>query len=100
MCFWSLCNPIRKELLKTYLRPKNTTKALGDGFAETKSLESAQKTNKLIIDTTKGIGEAVNWTGSRRSNSFRKKDCDIKLRREPNTCQWCGEVREPHKWAE
>ena len=97
---FGLCNnPIRKELLKTHLRPKNTTKAFGDSFAEAKSLESVQNTNK-IIHTTKGIDEAVNWTGSRRSNSFWKKHHDIKLRREPNTCHWFGDVRKPHKSAD
>ena len=60
---FGLCNnPIRKELLKTHLRPKNTTKAFGESFAEAKSLESVQNTDK-IIHTTKGIDEAVNWTG-------------------------------------
>ena len=63
-------------------------------------MESAQKTNKLIFDTTKGTDETVNWTGSGRSKSFRKKHHDMKLRREPNTCHWCGDMRGPHKWAD
>ena len=87
---FGLCNnTIRTELLKTHLRPDNTPKALADGMRS--------KTNKLIIDRNKGIGEAVKWTGSGRSKSLRKKHRDMKLRREPSASHWCGDMKEPHK---
>lgn len=96
---FGLCdNTTRTELLKTHLRPDNTPKALTEVVAEAKLMESAQKANKLIIDTTKGTDEAVNWRGSGRSKSFRKKHLDMKLK--PNTCHWWGDMRGPHKWAD
>ena len=98
---FGLCdNTTRTELLKTHLRPDNTPKALTEVVAEAKLMESAQNANKLIIGTTKGTDEAVNWRGSGRSKSFRKKHRDMKLRREPNTCHWWGDMRGPHKWAD
>ena len=73
---------------------------MADVVAEAKSMESTQETNKLIIDKPKGIDKAVNRTGSERSTSFQIKHPDMKLRHEPNTCDWCEGMRGPHKWED
>jgi hypothetical protein len=84
---------IRTELLKTHLKPNNTLKTMQDVVAEVKAIESAQKTNKIIGEAkkgleTKGLEEQVNWTSHR----------DMKLKRDPGTCHWCGNQRGPHPW--
>ena len=62
-------------------------------MAEAKATGSAQKTNKIIGEAkkglkTKGLEEQVNWTSHR----------DMKLKRGPGTCRWCGNQRGPHTW--
>ncbi len=84
---------IRTELLKTHLKPNNTLKTMQNVVAEAKDIESAQKTNKIIGEAkkdleTKGLEEQVNWTSHR----------DMKLKRDPGTCHWCGNQRGPHPW--
>ena len=59
-----------------------------DVVDEAKALESAQKANKFITDATKGIEEQVNWMSHKQ----------MKLKREPGTCFWCGDRRGPHPW--
>ena len=64
-----------------------------DVVAEAKAIASAQKTNKIIGEAkkgleTKGLEEQVNWTSHR----------DMKLKRDPGTCHWCGNQRGPHPW--
>ena len=54
--------------------------------AEARAIESAKQTNKLIVDLSKGTDEEVHWTGLKHSQ--------MKLRREPGTCFWCGDRRE------
>ena len=77
------------ELLKTHLKADNTPKTMQDVVTDAKSIESAQKTNKLIGETTKGsLEEQVNWTSHR----------DMKLEQAPGTCHWCGDQRGPHAW--
>ena len=84
---------VRTELLKIHLKPNNTLKTMQDVVAEAKAIESAQKTNKIIGEAkkgleTKGLEEQVNWTSHR----------DMKLKRDPGTCHWCGNQRGPHPW--
>ena len=79
---------MRTELLKTHLKTDGTPKTMQDVVTEAKALESAQKANKLISDTEKGIEEQVNW--------MRHKQ--MKLKRDPGTCHWCGDRRGPHPW--
>ena len=79
---------MRAELLKTHLKSDGTPKSMQDVVAEAKALESAQKANKLITDATKGIEEQVNWISHKQ----------MKLKREPGTCFWCGDRRGPHPW--
>ena len=69
---------MRTELLKTHLKPDSTPKNMQDVVAKAKALESAQKANKLITDTTKGIEEQVKWVSHKQ----------MKLKRESGTCQW------------
>ena len=79
---------MRTELLKTHLKTDGTPKTMQDVVAEAKALESAQKANKLISDTEKGIEEQVNWISHKQ----------MKLKWEPGTCHWCGDRRRPHPW--
>ena len=79
---------MRAELLKTHLKSDGTPKSMQDVVAEAKALESAQKANKLITDATKGIEDQVNWISHKQ----------MKLKREPGTCFWCGDRRGPHPW--
>jgi hypothetical protein len=79
---------IRAELLKTHMKPDNTPKTLPDVVAEAKAMESAQKANKLIGNRTQNIEEQVHWVSHK----------DLKLKREPGTCYWCGDKRGPHPW--
>ena len=65
-------------------------KTLQDVVAEARAIESAKQTNKLIVDSSKGTDEEVYWTGFRHSQ--------MKLRREPGTCFWCGDRRGAHPW--
>ena len=44
----------------------------------------------LIVNLSKGTDEEVHWTGLRHSQ--------MKLRREPGTCFWCGDWRSAHPW--
>ena len=80
----------RTELLKTHVKPDNSKKTLQDVVAEARAIESAKQTNKLIVDSSKGADEEVHWTGLRHSQ--------MKLRREPGTCFWCGDHRGAHPW--
>ena len=80
----------RTELLKTHVKPDNSKKTLQDVVAEARAIESAKQTNKLIVDSSKGTDEEVHWTGLRHNQ--------MKLRREPGTCFWCGDRRGPHPW--
>ena len=66
---------MRTELLKTHVKPDNSKKTLQDVVAEARAIESAEQTNKLIVDSSKGTDEEVHWTGLRHSQ--------IKLHREP-----------------
>ena len=61
-----------------------------DVVAEARAIESAKQTNKLIVHLSKGTDEEVHWTGLRYSQ--------MKLRREPGTCFWCGYPRGAHPW--
>ena len=79
---------MRAELLKTHLKSDGAPKNMQDVVAEAKALESAQKANKLITDATKGIEEQVYWISHKQ----------MKLKREPGTCFWCGDRRGPHPW--
>ena len=82
---------MRAELLKTHLKPDNTPKSMADVVTEAKALESAYTANKLIADSSKlNIDERVHWV----------KHKEIKLRREPGTCHWCGDKRGPHPWRQ
>ena len=80
----------RTDLLKTHVKPDNTKKTMHDVVAEARAIESAKQTNKLIVDSSKGTDEEVHWTGLRYSQ--------MKLRREPGTCLWCGYWRGAHPW--
>ena len=66
---------------------------MADVVAEAKTLEAAHRTNQLIVDTSKGLEEQVHWT------STKKKHSGMNLKREPNTCHWCGSAKGPHAWA-
>lgn len=79
---------MRAELLKTHLKSDGAPKNMQDVVAEAKALESAQKANKLITDTTKGMEEQIHWVSHKQ----------MKLKREPGTCFWCGDRRGPHPW--
>ena len=82
---------MQAELLKTHLKPDNTPKSMADVVTEAKALESAYTANKLIADSSKStIEERVHWV----------KHKEMKLRREPGTCHWCGDKRGPHPWRQ
>ena len=82
---------MRAELLKTNLKPDNTPKSMADVVTEAKALESAYTANKLIADSSKStIDEQVHWV----------KHKEMKVRREPGTCHWCGDKRRPHPWRQ
>ena len=81
---------MRTELLKTHVKPDNSAKTLSDVVAEARAIESAMQANKLIVDSSKGIEEEVHWTNLRHSQ--------MKLRKEPGTCFWCGDRKGPHPW--
>ena len=66
---------------------------MSDVVAGAKTLESAQRTNQLIVDTSKSIDEQVHWT------NFKKRHSEMRLKREPNTCHWCGSTQGPHTWS-
>ena len=53
---------IRQQLLKSHIKSDKSIKNMADVVNEAKSLETAQAANKLIVDSTKGIEEQVNWT--------------------------------------
>ena len=84
---------IRTELLKYHLKPDKTQKSLSDVVGEARAFESARQTNKLIGDTNKTIEENVNWV-------TKKAHKVMKLKREPGTCQWCGDRHGPHSWKD
>ena len=84
---------IRTELLKTHLKADKTEKGMNDVTNEAKTLESAQQANKLIANTARSSEEQVNWTGTRMSHK------EMKLKREPGTCHWCGDPRGGHTWS-
>ena len=82
---------MRAELLKTHLKPDNSAKSMADVVTEAKALESAHTANKLIADSTKSTTEEqVHWVRHR----------EMKLRREPGTCHWCGDRKGPHPWRQ
>jgi len=92
---FGLCNnTIKTELLKTHLKPDGTEKAMSDVVVEAKTLESAQRTNQLIVETSKVFEEQVHWT-----QPAKKRHSQMKLRRDPNTCYWCGNTQGPHPWS-
>ena len=70
---------IRTELSKTHIKRNNSEKSL-----------STKQANKFIAGSSKGIDENVHCTGLKHSQ--------MKLRREPGTCFWCGVRRGPHSW--
>jgi hypothetical protein len=76
---------MRKELLKTHRKADKSPKTLQDVVTEAKALESAKKSNKLMVDF---IEEEVNWTSHKQ----------MKLKRVPCTCHWCGDERGAHSW--
>ena len=84
------------ELLRTNLRTDGTPKNMSDVIAEAKTMESAQNTNKLITNISKGIEKTVHWTAPSR---LKKRHSEMKLKHEPNTCHWCGDPRGPHSWS-
>ena len=49
--------------------------------------------DQLIVDTSKSIDEQVHWT------NFKKRHSEMCLKREPNTCHWCGSIQGPHTWS-
>ena len=75
---------MRTELLKTHVKPDKSAKTLSDVVAEARATEFATQANQF----TKGAEEEV--------HSFRHSQ--MKLRREPGTCFWCGDRRGPHPW--
>ena len=113
MQLWSLCDEmnrdkfvfglsdtsIRTELLTSHLKADKSQKSLSDVVCEAKTLESAQRANQLITDT-KGLDEQVHWTTSQQINKSLplKKHKDMKLKREDNTCHWCGSLDGYHPW--
>ena len=72
----------------THLKSDGAPKGMQDVIAEAKTLELAQKANKLITDSTQGLEEQVNWVSHRQ----------MKLKREAGMCHWCGDQRRPHPW--
>ena len=78
---------IRTLLLNDSKKLDGSKKKLADVVIEARAMEAARQTNKLIVDTTK-LTEEVHWTSHR----------DMKLKRETNTCHWCGDKRGPHPW--
>ena len=90
---------IRTELLKTHMKADKSKKTMSDVVAEAKTLESAQKTNQLISDSSRSNDEQVNMVesyGSRGNNRGR----ELRLRRESGTCYFCGRPGPPHPAAE
>ncbi len=64
---------------------------MGDVVTEAKALESAHTANKQIADSTKSTTEEqVHWVRHK----------EMKLRREPRTCHWCGDRKGPHPWKQ
>ena len=80
----------RTELLKTHVKPDNSKKPQQDVAAEMRAIESAKQINQSIVDSSKGTDAEVHWTGFRHSQ--------MKLRREPGTCFWCGDRQSAHPW--
>jgi hypothetical protein len=74
--------------LKTHLKPNNTFKTMQDVVAESKAIESAQKTNKIIGEAkkgleTRGLEEQVNWTMQSQSHEIKTGPWDMPLVWEP-----------------
>ena len=88
---------IRTELLKTHLKADQNNKSMSDVVNEAKTLESAQRTNQLISDSSKILDEQVHWTHGQQQNHSIKHE-DMKLKSEENTCYWCGSLDGPHPW--
>lgn len=90
---------MRTELLKQHRKPDGADKSLSDVVSEARAMETAVQTNKIISDA-KGstascsIEEQVHFT----STGTRMAHKDMKLRRAPGTCHWCGDKRGPHPW--
>ena len=82
---------MQAELLKTHLKSDNTAKSMADVVTEAKVLESAHMANKLIEDSTKS-------TTDEQVHCVRHRE--MKLRREPGTCYWCGDQKGPHPWKQ
>ncbi len=90
----------RSELSKTHLRSDGTPKTMYDVVAEAKALEAANMTNKIIGDATR-TEEQVNWTNrTTQPGTQRKLHRDMKLKREPGTCFYCGDQRGSHPWRD
>ena len=79
---------MRTELLKTHVKPDKSAKTLSDVVAEARAIESVTQANQLIAGSAKGAEEEV--------HSLRHSQ--MKFRREPGTCFWCGDRRGPHPW--
>lgn len=60
---------------------------MSDVVAEAKTLESTQRTNQLIVDTSKSIEEQFH-----RAN-FKNRHSEMCLKREINTCHSCGSTQ-------
>ena len=100
----SLCT--RTELLKSHKKGE-ANKQLSDVVSETKAMKTARQANKLINES-RSIDESVNYSQQRRNPvnhqgsqpQHRKCHTDMKLRRQPGTCFWCGDTRGPQPWQD
>ena len=96
----------RTELLKSH-KKGDANKQLSDVVAEAKAMETARQANKLINES-RSIDESGNYSQQRRNPvsqrgsqpQHRKRHTDMKLRRQPGTCFWCGDTRGPHPWQD
>ena len=48
-------NNMRTEVLKTHVKPDNSKETVDDVVTETKAIDSAKQSNKLIAGLSKGI---------------------------------------------
>ena len=71
-----LSQATRTDLLKANKKAYGSKKTLSDVVAEAKTQESANQTNKLIVDTARNTDGQVLWTCHRHMN----------LKREAGTC--------------
>ena len=59
---------------------------------EAKAMETAKRASKLIMDL-QGMEETVYFTQQKRHK-------DMRLKRQPGTCHWCGDNRGAHPWKD